>query len=959
MEGKFLEQFFEARGFTDVKSNHELDVLCPFPHDKGYETRPSAHVNINKGVFHCKTCEAEGRFNKGGLSEADFVTHFYNISYTDSIQFLASQKDFDEDETHQKYIDLLFNTADKVKWLCDRGIGTREIVEYKLGYDGNGIIYPIFVNGVMLDKRTYNTSQEGLEAKIKSQPGAKPLLFPYDHWQEQLETAPFTLLTAGENDTLLARKMGYNAVTSTMGEGSFPRLFLNLFKGKKVIICYDCDEAGRKSSKTVAFLLKEAGANVFLMDLGLEGTKEDKDVTDFFIKRKYSKSDFDKRIEEAVPFTEEEMVEIKNEVYPLIDLWDVPKGKYSGKRLSTRAIMMGKFSTPMETPTAIHYQCTSLDTESPVCAVCPLRDQQERWWTLGENNLNDVLDLIEVNKKPQEAAIKRILSIPEKCPSSPKKTVRERQHVTKVILAPDVDMENELSGFKAAEQHAYVVGLDLEDGNRYRTYFKRYANQNDKQKIVMVVDRVEDSDNSVNTFKMTPEIQEELSQFQLSPAEVMQKRYELAREVVGTFAAPMVVNSVNIMFHSPLEFKIFGSYTKGYPEGVIVGESRTGKTKTATRLEFFYGLGNFTTVKNATTAGLLGGADKLPSGEFRISWGKIPLNHKGLLLLDEMSGLSKETMSTLTDMRSEGIASIEKIVKGKAPAKTRLLWISNPRTNSDGNSRSIEDYPNGVKVILDLVGSDEDIARFDFVYILPSSKEYIAPIFDDEREKEELLKIKNKGINNQPYHHLIQWAWSRKADQVKFDKQVDRYIWHTAQQLNEKYDTSIKFFGSEAAYKLARLSVSCAIMCFSHDGTGESIFVKKEHVDWAAKFLVDCYDNDTFRLTEYAEQAKFTTTTNESVNNIFASLVHTYPMIMKSLASQTETSLRMLEAVSGLEKKDFNPVFSTLLRNGLVVQGSRENIMATKRFREALKAYRENIDGHKLRPLSEQSGSFI
>ena len=148
-------------------------------------------------------------------------------------------------------------------------------------------------------------------------------------------------------------------------------------------------------------------------------------------------------------------------------------------------------------------------------------------------------------------------------------------------------------------------------------------------------------------------------------------------------------------------------------------------------------------------------------------------------------------------------------------------------------------------------------------------------------------------------------------------------------------------------------------MCFSHDGTGESIFVKKEHVDWAAKFLVDCYDNDTFRLTEYAEQAKFTTTTNESVNNIFASLVHTYPMIMKSLASQTETSLRMLEAVSGLEKKDFNPVFSTLLRNGLVVQGSRENIMATKRFREALKAYRENIDGHKLRPLSEQSGSFI
>lgn len=954
MRGQFLQQFFKTRGFTHVKSNHEIDVLCPFVHEKGQETRPSANVNIEKGVFHCFTCEAEGRFNKGGLSQTEFVAQYYGIGYSEAIKFLEmSSKDFNADDTHQKFIENLLGCDEKLQFLYERGITDKEIADYQLGYNGEAIVYPIYLNGAMLDRRKYNTSREGNEPKIKSEKGAKPLLFPYDDWLKQLDHSDFTVLTAGENDTILARKYGYNAVESTMGEGSFPKVFSHHFTGKKVIICYDCDEAGRKAAKTIGFLLKEARANVFIADLKLSGTKDDNDVTDFFIKNRYSKSDFDKILAEAVPFTQEDAQEIKNEIYPLVDLWEVPKGKYAKKRLSTRAIMMGKFSIPMEAPTAVQYRCENPIQDHETCMTCPLNNQEEQWWSLEEKNLDAVLDLVETNRDPQQKALRRMLRIPTKCPNPPRVSIRERQHVTKVILSPDVDTENELSGFRAAEQHAYVIGLDLEDGNRYRTYFKRYANPNDKQKIVMIVDRVEDSDNSVAVFKMTPEIKQELSQFQKRPEDVMNDRYSLAREVVGTFASPMVVNAVNIMFHSVLEFKIYGNYTKGYPEGVIIGESRTGKTKTAKRLEIFYGLGNFTTVKNATTAGLLGGADKLPSGEFRISWGKIPLNHKGLLILDEMSGLSKDVMATLTDMRSEGVANMEKIVKGKAPAKTRLLWISNPRTNSDGNSKSIEDYPNGVKVVLDLVGSDEDIARFDFCYILPTSKEYIAPKFDDEKE-ENILKL-----DNTPYHHLIQWAWSRKADQTKFDKNVDRYIWHTAQQLNEKYDTHIKFFGSEAAYKLARIAVSCAIMCFSHDGTGECILVKKEHVDWASQFLLACYDNETFRLSEFVENERKFTQTTEEINNEVAKLMKKYPMILKLLLEYDENSPYNLKAAGGISDDEYKYLISTMFLNGLINYTTKGYITSTKRLKRSLDILR---NGHTKKetsgPMRNEPKSF-
>lgn len=956
MKGSFLEQFFSQRGHNQPKPNGELDVLCPFEHDKGMETRPSAHVNIKKGTFHCKTCYAEGRFNRGGLSEAGFVSQFYGMDYHEAVMFLSYQRnDLDSDSSHAKMVENLLNCEEKVKILEDRGI-TREIIrEYKLGYEGSGIIYPVYINGIMLDKRIYNTSRENNEAKIKSARGAKPLLFPYDKWMEKLEDCPFTLFTAGENDTLLARKYGYNAVESTMGEGSFPVILAGLFKGKKVIICYDCDEAGVNASRIAAFYLKEAGADVSIMDLGLEGTKEDKDLTDFFIKRKYTKQMLDLRIEDAVKFTEENYLEVKNENFPLVDLWDVPEGKYSGRRLSSRVVMMGKFSMPMETPTAIQFVCQNKErATTDECQGCPFLTENEKWWTLGEDNLDDVLELVEVNSATQNKKINSLVYHNHTCPNHPRQSTREKKHVTKVIFSPDVDTENELSGFRAAEQHAYIIGLNLEDGQRYRVFFKRYAHPNDKQKIVMVVDRAEDSDNSTNTFKMTPDMLKELSQFQGQPEETMKQRFSLAKEVVGTFVHPMVVNSVNIMFHSPIEFKYAGNREKGYPEGVIVGPSRTGKTKTATRLENFYRLGNFTTVKNASTAGLLGGADKLPSGEFRISWGKIPLNHKGLLILDEMSGLSKDVMATLTDVRSEGRASIEKIVKGKAPAKTRMLWISNPRTNTDGNSKSVEDYTNGVQVILDLVGSDEDIARFDFCYILPNTKEYSAPRFEDEEIEQELADK----LDYLPYHHLIQWAWSRKSNQVKFDKHVDRYIWNTAQQLNEKYDTDVKFFGSEAHLKLARVAVSCAVMCFSHDGMGETILTKKEHVDWAASFLVSCYDNEIFRLPEYVESNRKLNYTTDEINIEVAKIVRKYPLIIKLLLEQDECPHYNLKAASGISDEEYKHLTSSMFTNGLV-KATQRGFTATRRLKIAISAFQTGrTKKQTLKPMNDEPKSF-
>lgn len=945
--GQFLLRFFEERGEVHIKPNGEADVLCPFPHNKGYETRPSAHINVEKGVFHCKTCESEGRFD--GLSEPKFISLVHNIPYSQAIKMMQLFEKHDEthDDWQQAHQNLL-GQPKSLEWLMNvRGLTIETIQEYELGWLGAGtVVYPVFVNDVLLDRRTYFADREPGQPKIKSDTGASALLFPFDHWKK---SDGVTVIMAGENDTLLARQMGFNAVTSTFGEGNFPVMFVGFFKGKDVYICYDCDEAGKKSALRVAFILTEAGANVYLVDLGLPGTKDDKDFTDFVLKHGKTAADFQALLDAAKQYDGEMYIEQKNKEYPLVNLWDIQKPEYSGKRISSRVMVMGRVDTPygenMEIPTAVEWNCHSPVEGSKICEMCRLNGKQG-WWTLEEDNLGQLLKMVEVDEKKLDQAIRQFIKIPAKCPGGVRVVKREKQFVQRIIFAPDADTEDALLGYRAVEQHGYVIGQALEQGGRYRIFFRRYPHPKNSA-LVAVVDKVEESDSAINKFQLTPEVIQQLSQFQGEPEEVMKKRYETAVSVVAPGVPRAVVETVNIMYHSVLDFKYAGRSMKGHPEALIVGESRTFKSETAKKLMQFYGIGNHTEVKAASLAGLLGGADKTNSGGHRIRWGVIPRNHKGLIFLDEMSGIETHVLAGLTAVRSERVANINKIVNGSAPAKTRICWISNPRAGADGTSRPIYLYPNGVEIIRHLVGSDEDIARLDFVVVLPPNETYVPPFTEEELKK----------LDSTAYRNLIYWAWSRREDQIKFADGVERYIWQVAQELNERFDCDVKLFGAEAHKKLARISVAVAAMCFSHDGTGDSIVVQKSHVDWSRDFMCRCYDNDVFRLADYVEERRMTMTINEEICNVFAHLVQSHGLLMKTLSRHAEVSMQQLKIISGLEPKEFSEVISNLVVNGLI-ETSGQNIMPTMRFKKAQQWYRNNVGSIKLTPVSQEGGFF-
>jgi hypothetical protein len=895
-------------------------------------------VNLEKGMFHCKTCRAEERFGNGGLTELDFISAYYGIPRKDAILYMnrtanvggADAKVWENREKNLHGSPVFMDVLTK-----RRGLSIKTIKEARLGSVGDGIQYPVFIFGELADIRTYSPDQV---PKMRGTKGSTTLIFPFDSWYT--DDRP-TLLVGGENDALVGRELGFNAITFTGGEGSVPSaMFLNMFKGKTVYICYDMDQPGQKSMQSVAFKLREIGATVYMLRLPLAGTKEDKDLSDYYLNHGLDSdtvyANVDKLMHDAPQFSEIEYMEEKNRIYPLVDLWNASEGQYHGKRLSSRVIMSGKYDMDTYIPSVVKFTCKS-DHSAEDCCLGP---DKEKIWYLDDHTLQDFLKLVEMKEADLDKELRFINFAMKDCV---RVQVLERSSIQKVVLVPDVESENELDGFRSVEQYAYVIDTRLTDGDKYRVFYKPFGHPRENNRAYLVIDKVEKSDNALNMFQMNPKMHQTLSVFQGSPEMMMGMRYTMSKRITMSFTTEMIISAVDLTYHSPIEFYWGNRKVKGFPEIMIIGESRTGKSSAAKALQDFYRVGNIISLKTSTVAGLLGGADKLPSGGWKISWGAVPRNHKGLLILDEASGITGEIISKLTDMRSEGVATITKISAAKAPAKTRLLWIGNPRV-VNGRSKQLSMYPSGVDAVLDLVGSDEDVARFDAVMMVTDKGNYIS--------REDYQASGADPFDREAYVSLIRWVWSRTAEQVRFDNKVTDYIWSRAQVLNESYATDVKLLGAEADVKLARIAVACAACCFSTDEHGEDLIVKMEHVDWAESFLNRCYDDDVFRLKDYVEKNRKYNTTTPEVEHYVHGLLDNQgsALIIRELLDSNEViPQRSLQTLSGLKDDQFSGALVALTRHHLI-RNSARGVTATPRLRKCANSYVEK----RLKPLSER-----
>ncbi len=185
---------------------------------------------------------------------------------------------------------------------------------------------------------------------------------------------------------------------------------------------------------------------------------------------------------------------------------------------------------------------------------------------------------------------------------------------------------------------------------------------------------------------------------------------DLAVHVTKIYDRPELMISIDLVFHSVLSFNFLGNVVrKGWLECLILGDTGCGKTATVGALIKHYKAGDICTGEGATFAGIVGGAQQF-AGNWSITWGQAPLMDRRLLAIDEVSGLTTEMISNMSGMRSDGIAALTKIHQEKTFARTRLIWISNPR----GRNKGLRAYNTGIEAVQELIGRPEDVRRFDF-----------------------------------------------------------------------------------------------------------------------------------------------------------------------------------------------------------------------------------------------------
>lgn len=921
----FYDSYFEL----EYDGNKNIAVCCPFDHHTSNglsykEHNPSAHIDIEEGLFHCKVCDK-------GYNEVTFIMAILGCSISNATKlkhiFSTNEDIFEWDKCN--------NTNVEAGHIASQWNISEEVArELKLmAVDHKCLRFPAFMYGHLVDIRTYEPNGK---PKVRSRSGSPAgVIIPFDIWRTSPKDRT-TIICAGEKDMAVARSYGFNAITITGGEHAVP-LGCEEFRDRKVVIVYDNDDAGKSGAIKLADHLLPYAREVRICTGFHEVCKENKeDITDFFVKYNKSKRDLVNYLNKAEIY--KPSIEKKLDKYPILNLHKASSAEYVNKIVRSNIQVVAMSEATFLAPSTIIAEKISDDKDSLMTP--PMRCGDTKEWELTENNVQDLLHLIDNNFTETQIKnnCKEILKIMKKEPYIAIKQYNKIPIFKSIVTDLFETSDGEVTPM---EYTAYSIGTKLESGKKYMVTYKLVPHPYKGQQLIMMVTNAYDASDTVTNFKVTNEIKNLLKPFQVNSTveEKVNDTLNRVRGLIGFDCDINLIKAIDLSYHTVLDFN-FNQFknVRGYLDTFIVGESRVGKSSVANKLREVYQLGVFTSLAGsaATIPGLVGGSNK-QNGSFQTRAGLIPQNHKGLIIFEEFGKSQNDIITELTDIRSSNEVRITRVSGTlNLPASVRMITLTNTKT-TNGIIKPIATYPNGISVITELVGTAEDIARYDLLVVLGTRG---ARHIDVNWKPPQPYTLEQ-------YQARIRWVWSRSTEQIKFDTDVINYIIEQANKLNDTYECHIKIFGTEAWKKIARLATAIAGYVVSTDNDYENIIVTKEHVDYAVKTFIELYDNDTFKLREYvAHERRFSEIDDDGI----AALQNIYnksPALILHLEQVTATSKTTVQAATGLSNDDYNTLMNQLISDSFV-QITKYDIVPTERFRKGLSKIVRKISALKV-----------
>lgn len=229
-----------------LMSNGQIRMECPFrdKHTDG-SGRMSFFVSPDINAWHCFSCHSHGNLVR-------LLTTMFGVNYFDAVgmvkltDYTKSKKDFE--------LDLIWDLNKLPKEFLGRGYSASCLKHFRVGTDEGGATlipyYKDFNNPCELigyQKRWY----VGDKRRVLNSKGFEKTSYLYnlDYSHD------YVILVEGQSDVWRVWQHGYNAC-ALMGSSISTTQVDMLSKFKTVYLALDNDEAGRRATEAVYFMLK-------------------------------------------------------------------------------------------------------------------------------------------------------------------------------------------------------------------------------------------------------------------------------------------------------------------------------------------------------------------------------------------------------------------------------------------------------------------------------------------------------------------------------------------------------------------------------------------------------------------------------------------------------------------------------------------------------------------------------
>jgi hypothetical protein len=928
----------------EAAGDDEVRVRCP-AHD---DEHPSCGISLSKRLYKCQVpaCGSSGDF-------VSFLCHaLKQPSRRVIIEDLATRYPLEvskvvSSEAVERWHAAIWTAAPMLAELRKRGVTDDDVRRYRIGFDGRRVTIPIpNGGGHWVNVRRYMPGAPGAE-KMKNLRGhGEVRLYPLE--QLKYDTV---VVVGGEVKAIVTARIlnphGIGAITATGGEGNWEPEFSRMLRGKRTPVCFDVDDEGATAAVKVAARLKGDSRWVGVMSLPLDRDQYPHgDQNDYFGPEGRTGEDFLALLaataEWSPPKPPEETGPADVADVPLLPLAAITESAHAGTRLRVQAVVTARADTPYLIPSVVDCSC---DRSQDGCAACPVfaREPSQETGAVRmavHRESPSVLAMVDAPKRQLREATREALRIPS-CKSVQFRTV-EHQNVEELRLTPQLCVGAQSQSQGDAMRVAFYVGHGSEANAAYEFIGRVYPHPKD-QRAVMVASSSRPSEDSLTAFRATDAELQELALFQPQSwteagiAEKLDDLYsDLETNVTGIYGRRDLHLFIDLAYHSALYVPFDRRVVKGWTEILVIGDSGQGKTETSAGLMRHYGMGERVVCKASTGAGLLGGLEQI-DGKWFVRWGVLPTHDRRLVIFEELKGVTVGDIAKLTDARTSGVAELTKIEKRKTWSRTRILAVTNPRSD-----RQMQQYGFGVEAVQELIGGLEDVRRFDACYVVTSGQVDQAKINVLQRERPSVSHRHTPEL----CRRLVLWAWTRGEAQVEMTEGATVTALSESIRMCDSYSDAIPLVDRGGMrHKLARLATALAARTYSCGNADTSRLVVREcHVRFVSAMLDRVYSSPEHGYRDFSRAmlSQGVLQDGEGIRSKLYATPYARDLVEKMLQTP-EIDSRDVCDWCGWEQDDARQLLSLLVRKNALTRDGR-GYRKSAPFIELLKGMRGSAE---------------